>query len=530
MAKNEDELMQIEFETSLESSVSAPELVSSSQRSAALPMAMVVLVVGGLLVALAWFSSTTDSAVLPEDAASGEAEPEAEHVAEESALEDSIDSEPERDSVIPELSSALIALDPVPLIDPSFATVFDGQLFAVANGSTADELVSPSVLRTPDGVNWEDLPAIATSGGIANTVGYSWADIRSAGDGLTATAIDFDRARLSFVSSNGVDWEQVRTEDTFDAGKILFETLSVTEDSVVGLSLGGSEALARFVEDHTIAVDVTDACFVSSRAVVGCDETTEWPFTEETIDSSFGSEAVFSCLNRLSVLGPNISLFRIAREGSEVDPLDLRIYLTQFLPSALGDGRVAGVDALAFFGDPDACDGLAEVEEADADPFYVFDPGTGVVERAALHPELNPSSTELLGAVDLAGSDTFLFRSNGQLWALDFESGVWTMLDVSLFGEQVTLADSGDRLYSFGGGDLNVYDLVPTAQGIEVIETTVYVLLPTDWTFSFIQSAGAEQIIFQTDGSSWFLEVPRGLRCAEQYADAIAGNGLVEDC
>lgn len=528
LASDDDDLIPIEFETTLDSSVAAPDSVSAGGRSAALPMAMVVLAVGGLLVALVWFSSATDSTAEPEDLPADDASLSEDE--DETSSEEPVVEEPETDSVIPDLSSASIALEPLPLEDPSFATFFDGGLFALADGSIADELVTPTVLRSLDGVDWERVPTQAAVSGVPNVVGYSWSDIRRAGEGLVATAVDFDRTRVSFISSNGLDWEQISTEDTRDAGKIFFEPLTVADDYLVGLSLGASQDLARFVEEHTTAVDVGEVCFVDSRAAIGCDQLTEWPFTEETIDSPAGSEAVFSCLNLLSVIGPDISLSRLGRLGSSVEPIDFRIYLTQSLPVALDDGRIAGVDALSFFGDPDACDGLAEIDEIDPDPFYIFDPVTGDIERAALPPELNPASTELLGKTSVAGSESYLFRSNGRLWLLNFATSEWMMVDGALFGEQVVLADSGDRLYSFGGGDLNVVDLVATGQGVEIIETAVYVVLPTDWTFSFIQSAGAEDVIFQTDGSSWLLHVPSGLRCAEQYAEALAGNGLVEDC
>ena len=527
MAEDETELMHIEFESSDESSVEAPTTLLDGSGSRSWPALVVAVVVGGVLAALIWFSSGGESSEAPQELADEQPVVDEVDEVEEVEPEEPTDEEPD-DSVIPQISNASLAIEPQRLEGFSDAVLINGELIAVAESSIADELLSPPISRSIDGVTWEQVSTTSFVDDVENSVGYSWSGIRQSGDGLTITATDFDSSRTTFVSIDGVVWDRLSIEES-PAADIFFEPLLVAEEVTAGVSVSGSAVLADFVEVHT--TDVDTPCFVDNRSVISCDGRRSWAFTEDTVDSVAGFDAVVACLTELSLVGPDFVLSNL----DAVEPLDtagLRVYIDQFLPTVLTDGRIVGIDERFPSSDLAACDGLANPDEIDPDPFYVFDPSSGTTQRAALPPELlGAGVTQVLGEVSASRTDLFVVRADNRLWSLNLDIAEWTEVQVILGpGDEYVLSESGDRLYSFDGRDLFVLDLTVSGRQLEVDVAVVYVPLPSSSSAPQILSATGDQVLFGLSGSAWRLDVPSGLSCAAELADAFSGDGLVVGC
>ena len=528
--------MHVEFETSVESSETAAVIVES-QSGGPWPMVILAVVLGGLLSALLWLNSeaaeplATPSDV--EDARDEDADAGADQVGRDEEQQDEGDSDPS--TIIPSSSEAAIFLEPTRL--GSAAVVLrQGEILRLDSDRDGAS-TSPPISRSLDGESWEIVDSLALADGGTNQVTYFWDGFRSVGNGLAILAIEPSRETQVFTTSNGRAWVQLRDQERDQEGDrepLFFQPVGLELDDVIGVGLFRSDALAQFVEDHTTAVDVRDACFIASSAVVSCDQTTEWPFNIETIDSPAGTEAVFSCLNLLSVLGTN-TVLRHVPISPRAEATEVRVYPNSDFPRDIGEGRVAGIDTLAFFGDPSACDGLADVDQIDPRQFYVFDPTSltaPTMQRAAFDSAINPGSTELLGELSVGESNHFLFHYGFQLWTLDLTSETWTALDGVATGDRYVLADSGRRLYAFSGSDLLIVDLVIDVSGavIDLRSTTIHVPLPAETSLPIIRQATQERILFSALGSEWILDVPEEIHCIEQYAEALAGNGLATDC
>lgn len=309
--------MQIEFDHSADPSESAPGVVVESQEGGPWPVVVVAVILGGLLAGLLWLNSGADQplADASEDSAAE---------VDEGLAEDGTEGEEEVDNAsriaIPASSSAAIAIEPVRLPGSAGASLFGEEIISLELVGDGGQ-VAPPVLRSADGVVWDEVETVAFSGADVSAVGYRWSGLRSVGAGFAISARSASGQSSSFVSTDAVEWVQVPVEAALTNVPVFFEPLSVADDFVIGLAQSRSEALAQFVEDHTTATNVEDACFFASQGVVSCDGNTEWPFTEATIDSAAGSEAVFSCFNLLSVLRSGVTLVRIDLREPETDPL-----------------------------------------------------------------------------------------------------------------------------------------------------------------------------------------------------------------
>lgn len=537
MATNDDlRSVRVEVETieNLDPTETAP-VVAANQSAGRGPMLVVVIVLGGLLAALVWLNSGADAAAVDEPSAEEVAEIEERDPPETADDVDDVASQPGAEITIvaiPDSSSASLDVQPTDLAAFPNPILFNGEILS-HNDSQALRS-TPPVLVSADGELLRDLETSVLVDGSQNSVDYFWSAVWSVGDGLAASATDADGVRSSFVSRDGREWVRVGFPADGETNRWFFEPRALANDTVVGLTLSSSDALAAFVEEHTTAEDVEGACFIGSRAVLSCDESTEWPFTEATIDSPAGSEAVFSCLNLLSVLGPRFSLTTVSLGDAPLDGLDQRIYIGADLPLSLSGGRMAGIDTLNFFGDTTACDGLASIEQVDPARFYVFEPLEQTVQRAELHPALNPESTELIGEIAVGTSSYFLFLYAFDLWALELASGQWSIIDDIATAPQYVLSESGQRGYFFDQNDLHILDFVTDDDaeiGFAVVETVIYVDVPTMTPApSSIRHASDDQVIFNSLGSTWLVNIPNEVGCGGQYAEALAGNGLVDDC
>lgn len=157
---------------------------------------------------------------------------------------------------------------------------------------------------------------------------------------------------------------------------------------------------------------------------------------------------------------------------------------------------------------------------------------SGSIDRIALSTAIIPESTEFLGQISVQETELLLFQAGFQLWTLDPATDSWTLLDDGAPSGRLVVADSGSRLYGFFVNDLTVVDLVADdgANGISLETTSVYIPLPSSALLGTVMEATEDRVMFRGQGSEWILDVPEEIRCIEQYAEALAGNGLVEDC
>lgn len=534
MPDRRPELGQIEFESIDAPAGDAPDVLAGESSSSKLPALIVALVVGGLLTALVWVSSDSGSTASPDEPIDQSLAEEAEAESDDEAAgepDEELDAD-EQESVIPESSAASIALEPVRLPSEfSEVVLVNGQFFATREvTSVADGRESPLISRSVDGETWEDLETRAIESGTESAVQYFWDFFRASGDVLAMSAYDTaSDIERPFISADGVEWELVPEPEDFDGSSLFFLPLAVTDDYTVAVSTAGSDILGQFVEDHTTAVDVDDACFADFTAVISCDFETEWLVNEGTIDSEVDSDAVLECFEVLSFLGPELLLSRFGTGDSELETFALKINPLQFLPLLISDGRIVGFDDQSFADEQAVCDGLAAIEPVEPAAVWVFDPRNSTVERAELEPSFFPPATQVLGNVPIPGSDLFLFRFGAQLWTLDLDTGEWATVGENLPGDTV-LSDSGQRVYSFSGRDMHIIDIELVDGEVTMEETIVYVAMPPAFSFSGLRAATDDSLIFETQGQLWLLDVPSGVTCAEQFAEALAGNGLVEDC
>ena len=525
MADDEPGLINIEFESDAGLSVDTPEAVAGGGGSGPWPMVIVALIVGGLLLGLIWFSSGDDSSAAPEDLEEQvDAPVEPEDPPEEEVVDEVVD-----EPVIPASSNASLAVETFQLESFSEVALLDDELFALDSVAFSAPTSSPQLWRSRNGTNWQPVATEVLVNGVPSTIDYDWAGLSSFDGGLSIDGLATD-SQISLVSRDGVVWEPIS-----DDGSIgLFPVAALPDDSVVGVSIRGSEDLAQFVEDHTTATNVESVCFAELQTVFECDSGVGWDITEETIDSAVGSEVVLECFARAFTdfrLFRELFLVHPVGDTSATQPSEVRLNAFAASLVVLPDGRLAGASELLPERDLTPCEGLEEFEEADPDPLFVLDLIRDTVVRYPIPSGFQDNGVpEVIGGISDAGTNLLLTKFRGQLWSLDLDSGVWTNLEVNAFQDRYVASDSGERLYALDGEDLIVLDLVVRNGELEVVETVVFAPTDLGGSLSFIGSASDDRVTIGSSGSVWLANVPRGLRCAEQFAEAIAGAGVLRNC
>ncbi len=496
--------MHIEFETSDAPTIDAPDSFSGGGGSSAWPMLAVACVVGGMLAALLWVTSGSDSTATPDE--QGVDQPVGE-IQEDSSRQDADSNQEAVDRAVLKLEPQALTVagsqDGASTSSLEDIVLFEGvlvgllELPGVRNGTT------PSLAFSRDGIGWGQFDVEAFNSDAPNELDLKWSDLRTVGNQLAVSAVDFDHSFDTYTSADTATWQTLPDVVRPDSGDRVFIPFTSTDETISGL-------------------------YFDESATVMCAD-------ESEIE-----------------MGSHVRLVSIDRVSSEISPIaeNLRLPLsdpTQMIPTVeLADGHIGGLwrndrpdeDANVCAGQP----GWGGYDEL----FYMVDLDGGMslfeLPDSLANPDDLASSLAFLGAVEVGSNLVPLFSHEDGLWTVDLISGtfreLWTAESTDV-AEPVSfvIAEANDRVYAVAVGELHVFDFITGPGGggfLTVRESGVFasplVASIDEFSSAELIFADDDRVYINASGGTWLIELPVELAsCIRQYDLERNGFGVVDD-
>ena len=405
----------------------------------------------------------------------------------------------------------------------------DVGFLALANGIAQ----TPTILRSLDGQDWNEVDVSTTSLGVTSEVDRVWFGLANEGGRLQLRGTVREGGNFLFrpdifVSEIGTEWAQVEGIGSLSEIPVPDTPFAVRDTHYFALGFSRAERVNRFVSEHTnLGTEGQTYCFISLANPQGVDgpafQVHECSRGGETltldasdVSSSFSTDEVLGCAATLSFL--NFSNAVVVQDfGAEAQRTTLDIGPGRF-PASLRSGDIALVDS-GFRPPPlvQRCEGLLDFGPA-------TDPSVLVVDQEGATrwplPEVPDATASLvsdavvLGELESESENlTIIVAFNDALWSLDTATGEWSDFFLSSenaplgdFDSEVQLSDSGRRVYSISDGRLVAISLDATDD--EALWTSVPIVSTAGFDGGTIIYATDEVLLVSSGADTWLLEAP----------------------
>ena len=387
----------------------------------------------------------------------------------------------------------------------------DEGFLALPSVESVDQL---TLFESDDGVFWTP---IETS--VSDDQGLDLASLRptelfATTDRLGLRAASDETAEL-FTSSDGALWE-VPTDIEVSGP----QPLALQDDSIITVEVL-DRPLDELLATHTdLPLDGVSICAVSrfpSQSIqlelVDCVGNSSFILGGGNVVGDVPAEVVLDCLvaHTLTISGArsNFGLVGLDGENESGFGSPLSSWNFGFGFTTLGNGDLAIHNIGGF--DNESCIGLVDLPDAALAPSIVVLRPDGLSESVFALP-VDAIAVQLLGEARVSdgGAATLLVTLDGNVWALNVNSGEWTRLTETIietgraFSEFV-LSESGNRLYEIVNGYLIVSDLLEAEDGSLSVSGRALAIQTRDP--SIVPSFFGTRILFASDDQVFMTEL-----------------------